>query len=78
MWLSYTFNNLQVTDGCVSPSKYVQVILIMGCTVGCADPCSDALRVNPRIDLTDFHESAVLMSEIGQCESMSAMGMLRQ
>ena len=35
MWLSYTFNNLQVTDGCVSPSKYVQVILIMGCIVGC-------------------------------------------
>ncbi len=27
---SYTFNNLQVTDGCVSPSKYVQVVLIMG------------------------------------------------
>jgi hypothetical protein len=35
VWLSYTFNNLQVTDGCVSPSKYVQVILIMGCIVGC-------------------------------------------
>ncbi len=38
VWLSYTFNNLQVTDGCVSPSKYVQVILIMGCILGCGDP----------------------------------------
>jgi hypothetical protein len=35
VWLSYTFNNLQVTDGCVSSSKYVQVILIMGRIVGC-------------------------------------------
>jgi hypothetical protein len=42
---------------CVSPSKYVQVILIMGCIVGCGGyPCSDALRVNPTIDLTDFHD----------------------
>jgi len=37
VWLSYTFNNLQVTDGCVSPSKYVQVMIIMGCIVGCGD-----------------------------------------
>ena len=37
MWLSYTFNNLQVTDGCVSPSKHVQVILIMGWIVGCGE-----------------------------------------
>ena len=35
VWLSYTFNNLRVMDGCVSPSKYVQVILTMGCIVGC-------------------------------------------
>jgi hypothetical protein len=35
VWLSYTFNNLQVTDGCVSPSKHVQIRLIVGCIVGC-------------------------------------------
>jgi hypothetical protein len=33
--LSCTFNNLQVADGCVSPSNYVQVGLIVGCIVGC-------------------------------------------
>lgn len=33
--LSNAFNNLQVTDGCVSHSKYVQVILIVGRAVGC-------------------------------------------
>ena len=41
----HTFNNLQVADGHASPSKHVQVILIMGC----GDPCSDALRMNPRM-----------------------------
>jgi hypothetical protein len=33
--LSRTFNNLQVADGCVSPSKYVQVYAIVGCIMGC-------------------------------------------
>jgi hypothetical protein len=35
VWLPYTFNNLQVADACVSPTKYVQVILTMFCIVGC-------------------------------------------
>ena len=33
--LSFTFNYLQVADGCVSPSKHVQVRPIVGCVVGC-------------------------------------------
>ena len=33
--LSCTFNNLQVTNGCLSPSKYMQVPPIMGCIMGC-------------------------------------------
>ena len=70
VWLSYTFNNLQVTDGCVSPSKHVQVILIMGCIVGCGDPCSDALRVNPRIDLTDFHDLQFLPAGGGSASTI--------
>jgi hypothetical protein len=38
---SHTINNLQVTDGCVSPRKYVHV----GSTVGCIEGCEaeDAL-----------------------------------
>ena len=65
MWLSHTFNNLQVTDGCVSPSKHVQVIRIMGCIVGCGNSCSDALRVNTRIELTDFHDLLAPMIRTG-------------
>jgi hypothetical protein len=34
LWLSSTFNNLQVSDGCVSPSKHVHDELIVGCNVG--------------------------------------------
>ena len=35
LWLSCTFNNLQVADGCVGLSNYVQVRRIVGCVVGC-------------------------------------------
>ena len=35
LWLSHSFNNLQVTDGCVSPSNNVQGRLPMGCVMGC-------------------------------------------
>src|ERR1700732_10584 len=31
---SDTFNNLQVADGCISPSKHVQARPIVGCVVG--------------------------------------------
>jgi hypothetical protein len=35
LWLSCTINNLQVADGCVSPSNCVQGGPIVGCIVGC-------------------------------------------
>jgi len=44
LWLSQTFNNLQVSDGCVSPSKYVQVRLSVGCIVGCASYQGDRIE----------------------------------
>jgi len=34
LWLSCTFNHLQVADGCVSPSNYAQVKPTVGCGSG--------------------------------------------
>jgi hypothetical protein len=65
VWLPYTFNYLQVTDGCASPSKHVQVILIMGCIVGCRG-CHSGVRD------AMCHMSRFPLQDLARCRAPAA------